>query len=111
MLFPHLRHRPVAWFPLQLIEIAEVAAGAIQEEVQDLEEQVFDGDSFGALFEMGKFVQQQADNTDRLHVLDEEGQTPSAGQTILGDFQSVNALAPGFCHALSPRLPVEMGNS
>jgi hypothetical protein len=48
--FRHLHHRPIAFLFLRLIEIAYVAAGAVQKEVQHLVQQVLDRDPFDGFF-------------------------------------------------------------
>ena len=100
LLLRHLHHRPVAFLPLQLIEIAHVPASTVQKEVQELQEQILYRDSFDTLLDARKLAQQQSHNADGLHILDEKGQPTPAGQGIVGHFQLINPATGGFRHAL-----------
>src|SRR5438874_970253 len=66
-------HCLVALLPLQLIEITQVPARAVEEEVQHLQKQVPHRYPFDALLDPCKFVQQQSYDSDGLQILHEKG--------------------------------------
>src|SRR5437879_8143461 len=69
----HLDHCLVALLPLQLIEITQVPARAVEEEVQHLQKQIPHRYPFDALLDPRKFVQQQSYDSDGLQILHEKG--------------------------------------
>jgi len=68
----HLDHCLVALLRLQLIEITQVPARAVEEEVQRLQKQIPHRYPFDALLDPRKFVQQQSYDSDGLQILHEK---------------------------------------
>ena len=72
----HLNHGPAALIPLPLVEGTPLPAGAVEEAVERLQEQMAQGYRVDTLVDLPQSVQQQGQDADGLRILNEKGSPP-----------------------------------